>query len=398
MMVRMSSPQTEGSDIRPFGRSFHILQALFWATFASGMFTVLLVKEKGLSPTVIGTIFAVRSLVSAVSPPFWGLAVDRLRSPKVVFIVGLASAAICYAAIPFIDSIAVLGILICLTSFFLTALPSILDTWVIDSVSGSTRVSFGSIRLWGSIGYSVVIYIYGVVIDHFSLTPVFLNYVVLGAVTIFFAWRTESPVLSTNDTERRLRPLSLFTNLRYVAVVLFTVILMIPSTSSFVFLPQIVDSVDGTSGLLGTLYAVKALSEIPFFLYSKRLLNRYSPLLLVIVSSLFFILQFFLYSVITNPVQILFVQFLHGPSFGLFITGMVYYIYSLAPENLKATAQTTAYALRIGLAGIIGSSFGGWYIDTHGIQALFRLGTYVSIAALALFIAFHAVLHRRARR
>ena len=116
------------------------------------------------------------------------------------------------------------------------------------------------------------------------------------------------------------------------------------------------------------------------------------------VSSVFFIVQYALYTVVETPAQILLMQLLHGPSFGIFMTGIVYYVYSLAPERLKATAQTLAYALRIGISGLIGSSLGGWIIDNYGIKTLFRWGSVAALLVLGLYILFQWIFMRKPRR
>jgi len=58
------------------------------------------------------------------------------------------------------------------------------------------------------------------------------------------------------------------------------------------------------------------------------------------------------------PIHIILIQALQGLSFALFLTGTVYYIDSLGPQKLKATAQTVAVALYSGMSGIIGSHGG----------------------------------------
>jgi PPP family 3-phenylpropionic acid transporter len=165
-----------------------------------------------------------------------------------------------------------------------------------------------------------------------------------------------------------------------------------------VFLPQIVESVNGSRGQLGTIYAIKAVSEIPFFFFSKRLLKRFRPLFLIAVSAVFISIQYYLYSVVETPAQILIMQLVHGPSFGLFMSGVVYYVYSLAPERLKATAQTLAYSLRIGVSGLIGSSLGGLIIDTYGVKALFRWGAVMAAGMLVLYLGFQWGYQRRPGR
>ena len=80
-------------------------------------------------------------------------------------------------------------------------------------------------------------------------------------------------------------------------------------------------------------------------------------------------------------------QLFHGPSFALFLNGAVYYIDSLAPDNLKSTAQTIATSLYGGISGILANYGGGWVIDNLGIKQLYSIGIYAIIVITLLFIA-----------
>ncbi len=79
------------------------------------------------------------------------------------------------------------------------------------------------------------------------------------------------------------------------------------------------------------------------------------------------------------------IQLLQGPSFALFMNGTVYYIDEMAPEELKATAQTFATSMYFGVSGIVGSYGGGWMIDNYGLKTLYLIGFCISIAISVLF-------------
>lgn len=106
---------------------------------------------------------------------------------------------------------------------------------------------------------------------------------------------------------------------------------------------------------------------------SRKLLQRYKPIHLILVSALFFVLRQVAYLTATTPQQVLLAQVLQGPSFALFLNGAVYYIDSLAPDKLKSTAQTLASSLYGGVSGILANYFGGWVIDNWGLAGYILL-------------------------
>lgn len=100
---------------------------------------------------------------------------------------------------------------------------------------------------------------------------------------------------------------------------------------------------------------------------------------------IFFVIRQFFYGIVSTPIQVIFVQLLQGDSYGLFLTGTVYYIDELAPNGLKVIAQTLASSVFFGVSGIIGSYGGGWLIDKFGLISIYHTGIIVSLSVSLLF-------------
>jgi PPP family 3-phenylpropionic acid transporter len=69
------------------------------------------------------------------------------------------------------------------------------------------------------------------------------------------------------------------------------------------------------------------------------------------------------------------------------------YLYSVIPNEWKATGQTILAVLFFGVSGIIGSVVGGWVMDTLGGSALYKMMALLSAAGVIL-----AMVIRRNRR
>lgn len=180
----------------------------------------------------------------------------------------------------------------------------------------------------------------------------------------------------------------LLKNYRYIAFLLFSVIIYIPHKASTSFLPNLLESVGGTKGDVAMAAAFTAFAEVPMFLLNKKLLKKFKPIQLILASSILFLLRQIGYLIVTAPVQVLLIQILNGLSFAMFLNGAVYYIDSLAPNELKATAQTLATSLYVGISGIIASYGGGWIIDHLGLSALYHAGACITLGIIILFMAF----------
>jgi PPP family 3-phenylpropionic acid transporter len=368
--------------------SLSSLEFSFWITFAAYYpLLVVFLRSKGYSNTTIGTIVAANSFITIFAQPFWGMISDKLRSIRKVFIFGLSAAIILLQPLPIIESATITGIILAIVTFFESPLNPLLDSWIIEGIRSETNIAYGQIRLWGSIGFAIFVYIYGKIADMYSTNYLFMIFGVMGLLTIFLSTRikVDKPVLPSKI--KSLNFGRLFTSYPYISFVAFAAILFIPHRGAFIFLPNLMESVSGSKTILGLSFSIMALSEVPIFLFSRMLLKKFKPIHFILVSTIFFILRQFLYPLVTLPFHVILIQALQGPSFALFLTGAVYYIDSIAPDELKSTAQTLATSMFIGFSGIIGSYGGGWVIDHFGLNSLYHIGIWVSIAVTLLFLA-----------
>ncbi|HZJ82284.1 MAG TPA: MFS transporter, partial [Clostridia bacterium] len=261
----------------------------------------------------------------------------------------------------------------------------------IGAIRDESELSYGNIRLWGSIGFSVFAYIFGILVDKTSINLVFPAFGIMAILVIVITGRIkdeESTDMITNNIKIKDMKLGrLLKNYSYITFLIFSMVLYIPHKASYSFLPTLFADLGASPGTLGIASSIMAFSEIPIFLFTRKLLRKFKPVHLILTSSVFFLFRQVAYLTATTSTQIILAQLLHGPSFALFLNGAVYYIDSMAPSELKSTAQTFATALYGGISGIIGSYGGGWVIDNLGIRKLYIIGIYAIIIITLLFIA-----------
>jgi len=384
-MIKGSSNETINfsSDIGKYS----ILEFFFWATFAAYYpYLMVFLDSKGLSNYQIGTIFATNSFIILLAQPLWGMVSDRIQSIKKIFIILLSITIILIGSLPFYNGAIPLGIILAIITFFESALVPLLDSWVIMGIRNNTNISYGNIRLWGSIGFALMVYIFGKFIAIKGVWILSLCFASFGILTILICLRITVNNPPSTSIVKNLKIIKLLKNYDYISFLLFAIVIFLPHKAAFIFLPRLIESIGGNTVLLGSSLSIMALSEVPIFLFSKKLINKIKPIELILFSSIFFILRQILLSIATSPADLILIQALQGPSFALFLTGTVYYIDSLAPQELKATAQTVAAALYSGISGIIGSYGGGWIIDQFGLISLYHIGIFLSLIITILFI------------
>lgn len=366
--------------------NFTILSLIFYAITSADSYIVVFLREQGYTNSIIGAIMALVAFTRFLGQPFWGVVADRIHSLKRVFIFCLLLSSVLFAMLPFFQAIIIIILLLATSSFFKSPLIPILDSWVVSEISNETKINYGSLRVWGSIGYAIVVYLYGRFIDMYSANIIFFINFGLAAFTVLVCSRVKEGNIDYKTGIKNMDFRLLFRNYYYVVFILFALVLNISIIASRTFLPNLVESLGGTRTQLGISYSVMAIAEIPFFILGNYLMEKLGYIKLIIIASTFYILQQLIYLMSSSPVHIVYATLIRGPAYSLFLIGMIYYVHLLAPGGLKATAQTVASAFSMGLSAIAGNYFGGLIIDLFGLKSLYKITVSTIIIILIIFL------------
>lgn len=365
---------------------FSALQFAFWAMFAVYYpFLVVFLREAGYSNTNIGIITSVNSVLIVIAQPFWGMISDKIRSVKKVFVLCMLAAGLMMQPIPFLQSFLLTCICFATVTFFESPGSPLLDSWIINGTRND-NFGYGQVRLWGSIGYAIFVWLFGILFEHVNISLMFPIFLILTLGTVFLTRliKNDKPVNTISIKDMKIG--RLLKNFKYISFLIFALFIFIPNKAANTYLPNLIESVGGSREQLGLASAVMAIFEVPVFFYSKKLLRRYSPVALLLSSAAIFILKQFLLIIVATPAQVILIQSLQGLYFGLFFGAAVHYIDTLAPDELKSTSQTVASAVFAGLGGIIGNYGGGLIIDNVGIYSVFSWGLIICISGTLFFI------------
>lgn len=367
---------------------FTYLQFMFWASFAIMPFDVVFMRERGVGTTSIGLILSINSFIAIFGQPFWGFVSDWIKSTKKVFMLCFGVNAAIYIFLPFTHTPLTIGIVMTLATAFRSSANSLLDNWIVASASEDNKLSYGAIRMWGSIGFAIVVFIYGKIIEGRTVTliyPVFFLLSVLTIVLCIFIKQGGSTSMK-HITVSELKPKKLFSSYYYMVFIAFIFLLNVPNGPGQTFIPNLLENAGGTREQYGLMMSIKAFFEVPFFMFGRRLLNKLGHVKLVIIGACIYMVQQFLFASASSPGQVIFAQALLGPAYSLFLLGLLHYVFDLAPGDLKATAQTMASALGMGLSSIVGNYGGGIFIERFGLKEMYWVGGISDIIAIALFL------------
>lgn len=343
-------------------------------------------RNIGLSGEQIGLLMAIGPVVLLLSGVSWGALGDRFNLHR--WLLPIASAGVILPA--FLLSRAqsltplILGTL--LLAFFANAIGPLMDSAALE-IAGRAGLSFGRLRLGGSIGFTLFSVVMGWLLTRVPLTWLFFGYGAGMAVATFIALLLPARRSRwQQSTSRGLR--ALFDRPALALFLAAAFLLGIAINGVQFFFPLYMTALGGDANLLGLAGAVAALSEIPVMYNASRILKRIGGLWAgVRIGLVLYVVRWLAFAFAADPLTAIALQVLHGPSFGLFIISGVGYVESQAPEGLSATAQSLFIAALWGVGASVGSFGGGIIFEQVGGAALFQAAALVTLLSLISLLA-----------
>lgn len=375
--------------------NFSLMTFIFYSAHACYQpYIVVFLNARGVNATTIGLIMTANSLVAIFMQPLWGMLCDHFRSVKKVALVCIAALSLLIPVLGMLNNPLLISVWIPLINVFYCTIFSFMDSWTVQGVKEMPGKSYGTVRVWGSVGFMIAVAISGRLSETYSASVSFWGFAILGLVSVFIGLFIKSegvpkeagvPQHSQRLRLRDMNPGKLLKNYYYLLFIICVSLIQIPLYAKGTYLPQRVIAAGGDSALYGLCMSIGALSEVPVLFFSGRLMRRVKPGAIVLFSMCVYTAQLIAMAFPIPAWAILVIQCFQGFGYGLFLVGSVHYIDSLAPSNLKTSALTFASACYGGIAGMISNMMAGFLIDQWGIMPVFRYASIWAFCALLLY-------------
>ncbi len=371
------------------------LNGIFWFAWSFGCYQTVYLQGAGFSASQLGLLNAISSGVGIASVAFWGMVSDRIGSLRKVLITVLAGGCALYALTPLIPadkpvSPLLLTVFLPAVNFFRGSQSTFAENILVRNCN-ELRLNFGVFRSAGSFLFTVGSLIIAALLpivgvpNTFWITGLFMIPVIVFTV---FA-REPNAKKSRGGNRQKLDVGQLFQNRSYVMLLVFAFIFYIAASCEGNFIPYFMESQGISSQQYGVILAYRALLEIPFLLLMVKLRARFPLRNLVAAAALLMSVECLGFCLLahTLPAMLLFCTF-YGLGNGLFIGSSLNYVYELAPDHLKASAQAF-YAATSSVAGILGNLLGGVVFDAIGAKPFYGVvaGTYF-LSVLIFVLSF----------
>jgi PPP family 3-phenylpropionic acid transporter len=345
----------------------------------------LYLKAIGMNAEQIGILSAIVVFTKIFITYFWGWAVDHTgKRMRVIRIASLFSA-ITFSAALFVQDFWGLAIILLLFSMFWSASLPQIEAATLAHLGESTH-GYTNIRVWGSIGFIVAVWLLGMVFEVVDIktVPVFI------LVSMIVVWLMslavpEQKVEHHESAHQSLRSI-LF---RPQVFALFAVcFLMLASHGAYYTFYSIYLEDNGySSSFIGQMWALGVIAEVIVFMFMQRLIRASSLHLLLLASLLLAVMRWLLIGYfVENVVILVFAQLLHAATFGVYHTVAILYVHKFFRGRLQGRGQALYSSVSFGAGMAIGSLVSGYAWESIGPMACF-IGAAV-VASAAFIIAW----------
>jgi PPP family 3-phenylpropionic acid transporter len=335
----------------------------------------------GLSGREIGFLSALIPLMTLVVTPLLAALADRQGQRVLAISIFVGGLAVVLLLLGIPRTFIALLPLMTLYGVFRSSVAPLADS-VIVRMSIRHRLNYGNLRMWGSFSFALIVLCFGLLWQRWSFEPMFITGGLLFLPVIISAIMLEEGPPVAPHTRRPLKEMA--GDLGLIAILGATFLIQAGFQLTFTFGGIFMDDLNGSQSLMGLMFMITALMELPMMQYSDRIMNRLGgPGTLLLAYSLG-MLGLLAYALAWAPWVLILASAVRGLGFGLYFVSTVRSLDNRVPEEWSSSVQGIMNAGALGLAPLIATPIAGELYDQWGAPAVFWFSA--GLAGLAVVV------------
>ena len=353
---------------------------LSWALFAQ--LTSVYLLGKGYNATEVSLVVSCSYFTSMVMQPIIGSFSDRYSVRKVMTVLFVLAG---FGGIAFMLANSLITIIIGYC-FVLTLINGTVT--ILEKVATTSPYRYGSIRIWGTIGYASGSQIAGILYDKISPSAIFIVFFVTMLIATIGLIGTRPKLSQKEDTQTKenVKTITLFTNKKYLYYLVICGLFSGVASIGNTYIPSMLNYSGLAVSITSTVLSVAVICEAPIVFFSHKFMDRFANKTLITISFILIMIQYGTYGFnLGLPLMVA------GTFLAKHTAGML-----LAMTNLKVVntivnekQQITALAFIAtfkNLCNIVFQNVGGRVLDMTSYPTLFKI--LFGILALGLVLVF----------
>jgi len=347
----------------------------------------LWLKDLGLSLVAISVLTSVQAATRLFAPYVWGAISDhtgeRVKLMRIGAAVALASACLLWLDLPPLW----LGVVLFVMFTHTSAMMPMSEAAMVHLVSQGGAFDakrYGRVRLWGSIGFLVTVFVAGAWFEAFGMHH-FPSMTILSLLAVFLSvsWLPDlKEAVHTTHPRLAVWPVLRQAPVRWFFASAFFHVLS--HIGIYVFFSLYLDSLGYSKTLIGAMWAVSVVVEIAWFFWQSRWLHRLPLSGWMLLCSAAMVLRMLMTAAWADLLWVLVLaQCLHALTFAAHHTACVAMVSHHFPGRLRGRGQALYTVIAYGFPGVLGGLLGGVVSERWGLATVFWASVLTSVLAVA---------------
>ena len=357
----------------------------------------LFLEHRGFSATEIGQLMAVFLLTKLLAPNIWASVADHLTAKKgsslgILKFASFVTVSI-YCLMYVVDSFwATAFVMLGFCLFWNASLPQ-LEAATLNHLH-DRRDKYGRIRLWGSVGFIIMVQGLGIVMDYTGPEAI-LPAGLIALLSVFIASflmrdKNVRPELSTsNQTTLPSKNFLRLVNKNVLFLLCLCVLMQISHAPWHTFFSIYLEGYGYSKSSIGALWSIGVVFEIIVFIVGYKLLAYYRLSALLSFTFLIAAIRWSMVAVFPESGWlVLLTQIMHSMTYGLYHSVMIKLVDRIFQGHYQIRGQAFYSSITFGLGGAIGSFFSGHIWTMYGRNELFMAAGFLMFVVFIISILF----------
>lgn len=267
---------------------------------------------------------------------------------------------------------------------------------IIDSnairASANGDLRFEAVRVWGSIGFVVGMYLNGILVDYLGIGVVpamgLVVVVTIAGAAVFLAkFLPTAPLHRANQSHSSRSKITLaLLSPNVLPILAVSGLNMASHAAYYVYGSIYFRSLGWSAQLTAWAWNIGVIVEILCFFFFARLLALFSLATILRLSVLATIIRWMILACYVDPILLIFVQALHGFSFGTVFLSTNRLIFQFLPEGYKERGIAFLQVMNLGVGSLGGRLFVGCIADS--LTSPTQYGILFVVSALLALLAY----------
>jgi PPP family 3-phenylpropionic acid transporter len=377
-------------------RPVSIVRIFFFLWFAGGSFLQpylpIFYRQQGLSGLQIGLLSSIGFAVAILAAPQWGRLNDRVSAPQRILQFAVLMHVVTMLILSRQTLFLPMVLVIMVNALFASASEPAAASLALRATRG-TGSGFGSVRVWGSLGWAIMVLVSGWWIERTTIQTGFAGFAVfmLAALSALFLFRTgrkpqamgAAPVPAAETPPVHALPAEKSASSKYrPALALFLAVMMswIAVAGVRQFEPLYIKQLGAGEQMIGFSAMLSALVELPGMFWADALTRRFGARRVLIAGM---ILDGVLRgSILLSPTipALIVVRALIGISFSMITVGVVAYVQEHTPHDQQTSAVALYTVVVRNLVFLVVYPVSGIIFDAVGAYWLYAIALAGNVA------------------